>query len=417
VPVALAVAVLQRRLYDIPLLVNRSLTYGTLWLAIACLYAIVLAGVGTLLQQSGATWLEWVAAGVVAVSFAPLRDALQGAANRVTYGQWSRPSDVLAATARRLGDATDVPALLGELVEQVGAGLDLNYVEMTDPAGRTLARYGTATEPVDSLPMTSYGAVVGTLTWARRPLRDSDRELLVDLSRQLGTVAHASGLLETVRASQERLVTAREEERRRLRRDLHDGLGPALASLSMRVDTLRNRLGTPGGGSPEADDGLLALRSGIQSTVADVRRIVEGLRPPALDDLGLVDAVRQLADGLAPGGRPAIQVEAPELTRLPAATEVAAYRIIQEALTNAVRHSEAQAVSVRIACQGGSLSLVVSDTGTGVLVPREGGIGLLGMRERAEEIGGTFAIEAQPGIGTTVTVGLPAAVTAKASVT
>jgi signal transduction histidine kinase len=185
----------------------------------------------------------------------------------------------------------------------------------------------------------------------------------------------------------------------------------------MRVDTLRNRLGTPGGGSPEADDGLLALRSGIQSTVADVRRIVEGLRPPALDDLGLVDAVRQLADGLAPGGRPAIQVEAPELTRLPAATEVAAYRIIQEALTNAVRHSQAQAVCVRIACQGGSLSLVVSDTGTGVLVPREGGIGLLGMRERAEEIGGTFAIEAQPGSGTTVTVGLPAAVTAKASVT
>jgi signal transduction histidine kinase len=413
VPLALGVAVLQRRLYDLPLLVNRSLTYGTLWLAIAALYAVVLAGVGTLLQQRGAPWLQWVAAGVVAVSFAPLRDALQATANRVTYGQWSRPSDVLAATSRRLGDATDVPALLAALVEQVGTGLDLGYVEITDPDGRILAAYGTRTELVDRLPMTSYGAVVGSLAWARRPLRDRDRALLADLSRQLGTVAHASGLLDALRASQERLVRAREEERRRLRRDLHDGLGPALASLSLRVDTLRNVLGTPGGGSPEADAGLLALRSGIQSTVADVRRIVEGLRPPALDDLGLVDAVRQLADGLVAGGEPTVRVDAADLARLPAATEVAAYRIIQEALTNAVRHSAAHSVRVLISHDDGSLDLVVADDGKGSLVPREGGVGLPGMRERAEEIGGAFAIVADPGVGTTVTVRLPAPVPAR----
>jgi signal transduction histidine kinase len=179
------------------------------------------------------------------------------------------------------------------------------------------------------------------------------------------------------------------------------------------VDTLRNVLGTPGGGSPEADAGLLALRSGIQSTVADVRRIVEGLRPPALDDLGLVDAVRQLADGLVAGGEPTVRVDAADLARLPAATEVAAYRIIQEALTNAVRHSAAHSVRVLISHDDGSLDLVVADDGKGSLVPREGGVGLPGMRERAEEIGGAFAIVADPGVGTTVTVRLPAPVPAR----
>jgi signal transduction histidine kinase len=193
-----------------------------------------------------------------------------------------------------------------------------------------------------------------------------------------------------------------------LRRDLHDGLGPALASLSLRVDTLRNRLGTPGGGSPEADAGLVALRSGIQSTVADVRRIVEGLRPPALDELGLVEAVRQLADGLVTGTGLTVRVEAVELDRLPAATEVAAYRIVQEALTNAVRHSGGSAVAVRISRDEEALELQVSDDGRGYLVPRQGGIGLPGMRERAEEIGGSFAVMADPGAGTSVSVRLPA---------
>jgi signal transduction histidine kinase len=345
-----------------------------------------------------------------------LRDAVQAASNRLVYGQWSKPSDVLAATARRLGDATDVPALLGSLVEQVGAGLDLRYVEITDPQGATLAAHGDPTGELDTLPMTSYGAVVGSLAWARRPLRPKDRDLLVDLARQLGTVVHAHGLLDAVRASQERLVSAREEERRRLRRDLHDGLGPALASLSLRVDTLRNRLGTGAGSSAETEAALLALRAGIQSTVVDVRRIVEGLRPPALDELGLVESVRQLADGLVAGTDVVVNLHAVPLPRLPAATEVAAYRILQEALTNALRHSQAHTVDVRIAHHDRTVDLRVTDDGTGVLVPRPAGIGLPGMRERAEEIGGTFMITAEPRTGTTVAVRLPAPLAAPAAV-
>ena len=366
-PVAIGVGVLQRRLYDIQLAVNRSLTYGTVWLAIAALYAIVVGGVGVMLRRPDAVWLPWLAAGVVAVTFAPLRAALQQGANRLTYGQWSQPTQVLAATARRLGDAADVPSLLRSLVEDVGQALDLPYVEITDPVGRSLARRGRPDGDVDRLAMTSYGVGVGTLAWARRPLREADRELLVDLGRQLGTLVHAVGLLDAVRASQERLVLAREEERRRLRRDLHDGLGPALAALLMRVDTLRNllRARLDDDASAVADEGLLALRAGIQGTVADVRRIVEGLRPPALDELGLPDAVAQLADRLTAGAELTVQVSADPLPRLEAAVEVAAYRITQEALANVLRHAGARSVAVRLESVPAGLVVEVRDDGCG----------------------------------------------------
>jgi len=412
VPLAIGVAVLQRRLYDLPLVVNRSLTYGTLWVLIALLYAVTVGGVGALAQQRGAAWLPWAAAGVVAVSFAPLRDALQRTANRITYGQWAQPGEVLARTNRRLADAADVRVLLASLASDLADGLALGHVEVRDAAGTILASTGEPGGTVDELPLTAYGAPVGVLRWRQRALRDTDRALLADLTTQLGGVVHAHGLLESVRAGQERLVLAREEERRRLRRDLHDGLGPALAGLTLQVDTVRNTLASTSGADTDtaagtgADTALLGLRSGIQETVHDVRRIVEGLRPPALDDLGLVEAVRQLGSHI---GVPVV-LEADELPRLPAAAEVAAYRIVQEALTNAARHAGAGRVDVGLALTHEGLVVSVTDDGTGVLVPRRDGVGLGSMRERAEEIGGCFTLTADPGRGTTVRAVLPVVV-------
>ncbi|MGA8247144.1 MAG: sensor histidine kinase [Nocardioides sp.] len=403
-PVAIGVACLQHRLYDLDLVVNRSLTYGALSLVIAGIYALTVGGVGAMMRQQGAGWLPWVAAGVVAVSFAPLRDALQRFANRLTYGQWSEPAEVLAATGRRLVDATDVPGLLRTLTDELGEGLRLRYVEIRDAQDECLAVRGTPDDRVETIPLQAYGAPVGALRWSGRDLRESDRSLVRDLAGQLGAVVHAAALLGSLRASQERLVLAREEERRRLRRDLHDGLGPALAGLTLQVDTLRHQLHSRPG---DADGQLVDLRSGIQSTVLDVRRIVEGLRPPALDELGLAEALHQLVRRLEATDGPLLEVAVDVPGRLPAAVEVATYRIVAEAVTNAVKHAEARHVSVRVGVAPRCIVVEVCDDGGGSATPSDHGMGLVSMRERAAEIGGTLVLESDPGRGTRVLAELP----------
>jgi signal transduction histidine kinase len=404
VPVAIGVAVLQHRLYDIQTVLNRSLTYGALWLLIAGVYAAIVGGVGAMLRQTGAPWLPWVAAGVVAVSFAPLRSALQQAANRLTYGQWSQPAAVLAATGRRLSDAADVPALLSTLSDELSTTLGLDYVEISDVRDRTLATSGVRPGNVEEIPLTAYGVGVGALRWGATRLRSGDRALLADVAHQLGGVVHAASLLQVIREAQERLVLAHEEERKRLRRDLHDGLGPSLASLTLEVDTLRNRLGVT-----DVEAELLRIRSSIQSTVLDVRRIVEGLRPPALDELGLDGAIGQLASRLTHGTDLVVDIDVPALRGIPAAVEVAAYRVTQEALTNVVRHAHAKHAQVHVAVQPDGLSIEVRDDGVGTVSPRPGGVGLDSMRERAEEIGGRLRIDAVHPGGATVLAWLPMA--------
>ncbi|MFZ2014140.1 MAG: ATP-binding protein [Nocardioides sp.] len=405
-PVAIGVACLQHRLYDLDLVLNRSLTYAALWLVIAALYALTVGGVGAMMRQQGAAWLPWVAAGVVAVSFAPLRDALQRGANRLTYGQWSQPAEVLAATGRRLVDASDIPALLQTLVEELGEGLHLTYVEIEDVDGLSLATYGTSAAVTDTISLVAYGVPVGDLRWGGRDLRETDRALLRDVAGQLGAVVHAAALLQTLRASQEQLVLAREEERRRLRRDLHDGLGPALAGLMLQVDTLRRRLGTHEAGSA-VNEPLVRLRDGIQATVLDVRRIVEGLRPPALDELGLAEALSQLSRRLEVPDGPRVEVCAEVSARLPAAVEVAAYRIVGEGVTNAVHHAGAQRVSVSVQAVENRVVVEVRDDGAGAAAVRDGGVGLSSMRERAEEIGGSLVVDSPAGGGTTIRAELP----------
>ena len=198
-------------------------------------------------------------------------------------------------------------------------------------------------------------------------------------------------------------MLAREDERRRLRRELHDGLGPTLAALTLQVDTVRNVLAAGG----EAQSELLTLRDGVAATVLDVRRMVEGLRPPALDELGLPAALTQLAERVTAGTELRVEVTMPAaLPEIPAAVEVAAYRVTQEALTNAVRHARATRSEVALRVDVDGLRLEISDKGTGEVQPRPGGIGLTTMHERAAEIGGRLSIDSAAQ-GTTVALWLP----------
>jgi signal transduction histidine kinase len=429
IPVAVGVAILRYHLYDIDRIVNRTLVYGTLTGMVVGSYALVVGVLSTVLQTSaeGGLLIPVLATGVIAVLFTPVRSRLQRSVNRLIYGERDDPYAVLSRLGERLETALAPEVALQTVVETVAQALKLPYSAIALEEGErfvTVAEFGTpAGEPM-VLPLTHHSEEVGQLILSpRSPGEDfspTDRRLLEDLARQAGAAAHAARLAADLQRSRERLVTAREEERRRLRRDLHDGLGPTLGGLTLGLDAARSSLTQ----DPKTADAVLSeLKSQTQDAVADIRRVVHGLRPPALDDLGLVAAIQQQAarHGTlscdtpgAPGhtNGPVFSVEAPEddgLPPLPAAVEVACYRIAQEAITNVSRHAGARNCWVRVSpdAHASVLYLEVTDDGAGIPEDRRAGVGLTSMHERVEELGGTLAVEAIPGGGTRVLARLP----------
>jgi signal transduction histidine kinase len=418
IPVAVGIAILRHRLYDIDLLINRTLVYGVLSVIVVGLYVLVVGSLGALLQVQGSLFASLLATGLVAVLFAPLRDRLQRAVNRLMYGHRDDPYKVLSGLGERLETTLAPDAVLPTLVESVAQALKLPYAAITlkrNAEGESVkvAEYGKKSvgEPL-VVPLSYQKETVGELILSPRSpgesFNTSDLQLLGDLAHQVGVAAHAVRLTADLQRSRERLVTAREEERKRLRRDLHDGVGPQLAALTLKLETARNLLSQ----DPKTAALMAELSERARATVSDVRRSVHALRPPALDELGLVPALRE---GAAQYGQNdlRIAVEAPEsLPPLPAAVEVAAYRIVQEAMTNVVRHAGASSCSVRIALdeeaeEADVLHLEVEDDGRGVGEDHKAGVGTHSMRERAEELGGRCTIEALPLRGTLVSVELP----------
>jgi signal transduction histidine kinase len=235
----------------------------------------------------------------------------------------------------------------------------------------------------------------------------ADERLLHDLARQIGAAARATLLTEELQRSRERLVTAREEERRRLRRELHDDLGPTLSAVSLKAGGIRGALKR----DPTVVDALVVdLMGDIQTSVKNIRQLAYELRPPALDEMGLVGAIKALAAHRGEGDenvRPRLDVVAPDsIAPLPAAHEVAAYRIAAEAFANVLRHARARTCTIRITIDT-ALTLEVVDDGVGLSPGGRAGVGVLSMRERAEELGGTLMIESERGQGTTVRAQLP----------
>lgn len=410
IPLALAISILRYRLFDIDIIINRTLVYGALSAIVVGLYILVVGMLGAILEAHGSLYVSLAATGLVAVLFQPLRERLQRAVNRLMYGERDEPYTVLARLGQRL-EATLAPAsVLPTIVETIGQALKLPYVALvlsSDDRFETAAAWGVPQAGTLALPLAYQGDPIGQLLLAPRTRGDAfspaDRRLLADLVPQVEIAVHAVRLTADLQRSRERLVTAREEERRRLRRDLHDGLGPLLASLTLKLDATRNLLAR----DPHAADALLLdLKAQTQGAIGDIRRLVYALRPPALDDLGLVSALREQVqhyegDGLR------IVVEAPEhLPALPAAVEVAVYRIALEALTNVVRHARAHTCVIRLALNG-VVRLDIVDDGVGLAAGHPAGVGLSSIRERAAELGGTCTLATAPGGGTHVTAHLP----------
>jgi signal transduction histidine kinase len=423
IPTSIGVAVLRHHLFDIDLIINRTLVYGALTACVVVLYVLVVGGLGQLLQARGNLVVSLLATGIVAVVFAPLRDRLQRGANRLLYGERDDPYAVLSRLGDRLESTLAPDAVLPAVTRTVRETLKLPYAEiqLLRRAGfETAAVAGDPVEGALRLPLVYAGETVGRLVLGPRAgeggFEDPERRLLEDLAHQIGASAHAAVMTDEalrlsadLQRSRERLVEAREEERRRLRRDLHDGLGPQLSSQALTIDAALALMRL----DPEAaEELLLELKADSQEAVEDIRRLVYGLRPPALDDLGLLGALRETAAQYDAKGLHA-SLEAPDrLPPLPAAVEVAAYRIAQEALTNVARHSGAGNCTIRLTLERGVLCVEVRDDGRGIPAPREGssvhvGVGLTSMRERATELGGGLQVEALGTGGTRVRARLP----------
>ena len=415
IPLSIGIAILRYRLWDIDLLINRTLVYGALTASVVAIYVFVVGYLGALFRTSGNLLISLVATAIVAVVFQPLRDRLQRGVNRLLYGARDEPYAVLAHLGQRLDTALEPDAVLATIVDTVRDALKLPYVALILDHEGTATRAASVGTPVPdplSLPLSYQGAPIGQLLLGPRSLGEAfgpaDLRLVDLLARQAGVAAYAVRLTADLQRSRERLVLAREEERRRLRNDLHDGLGPQLAGLTLKIQTARLRLGR----DPLADTLLTELIGQTQAAVADIRRVVYDLRPPSLDELGLLSALREGAaqlDAQEPGGIH-IHIDTPaSLPPLPAAIEVATYRIAQEALTNVITHARARVCTLRLAVDepAGMLLLEVQDDGHGIAPDHRTGVGLLSMRERTTELGGTLTIEQVATGGTRVRALLP----------
>jgi len=337
--------------------------------------------------------------GGAALAFQPIRTMLRSAVDEIIFGARPDPIDAARQVADRIGDD---PVLA---LRSIREALAIPHAQLrVDGAVAASSGQPSARTHVVPLQGTSNAELVIGLREGDVALSAADEHLLRLVAPLLAQGLRARALAADLQESRELTITAREEERRRLRRDLHDGLGPRLSGIAFTADAAANVLG-----DQEAAAELIAtMRREAAEAIAAIRELVYGMRPPAIDELGLVPALRQAVGTLRAGsGRPlAVTIEAPALPDLPAAVEVAAYRIALEALTNVARHTSCERATLRLERYDGQLVVQVDDHGT-TGSPWRPGVGISSMRERAEELGGHLEASGSE-TGGTVRAVLPA---------
>jgi signal transduction histidine kinase len=408
IPLAVVIGMTRHGLWDIDLLVNRALLYGGLSLSVAAAYGLAV-GSGLLAAGGRGLAASMLIGLIVAVLFNPARSSLQSAVNRLMYGQRDEPYRLLTQMGAQLEGTAEPATLLTSITESVTQGLRLPYAAIFAfrPNGPSLAaESGHPSAHLITIPLVHQGVTVGELRVAARTGEEelglTDRRLLSDLARPVAASVRALVLTAQLQAARERLVVGREEERRELRRELHDSLGPTLATYRLKLGTVRTLLAA--GETSDATGILRDLEAEMSSSVDVVRSLAYQLRPPVLDDLGLVEALRSVATDVT-SPRISMRVVG-ALGELPAAVEVAAYRISLEALANVRRHAEARVCALVLEADR-SLTITITDDGRGMPPGVHHGVGLRSMRERAEELGGTLSIDRPADGGTRVVAVLP----------
>jgi signal transduction histidine kinase len=408
VPLSALVCVLRFRLYDLEIVVRRTVVWLVLSAGVLGGYVLLVQGAASLLRVHGQPASVLATAGV-ALAFGPMRAVVSSAVARWLFGERGDPYESLARTTAVLAGGADPRGALEQAADDLAHGLRCPGVRIVrEDAVLAGSASGAAAYVV---PLRAAGREVGRLEVLGRgptePFSPAERRLLGDLAAPLAQAVDAVGLAEDLRSSRDALLRTREEERRRIRSELHDDIGPTLSALLLQAQIARRRL-------PRNDQAaVLAALDLVQSTalraVSDLRRVVDDLRPGALDEVGFVVAVRSLAESLADEDL-RVDCVTGELPELPAALEAVGYRVVAEALHNVRRHSGASCVEVALHVDGLHLVVRVSDDGVGPGAAfRPGGTGLPTMRARLEELDGSLRVESGPERGTVLDARIPLA--------
>jgi two-component system NarL family sensor kinase len=354
------------------------------------LFAVIML-VTALWSEATGHEMDSVEITVVAVGCAfllqPVRRQLRLVSDELLFG--IRPDPLAAAGSLASGIGGDP----GDALDAVRSSLVLPYAVLK-VEGAPVTESGIETDHVATLPLSLNGQCVGELLIGLRAgdlrLPAADAKVLHVAGPLLAQTARAHALASRLQEGREMAANAREDERFRLRRDLHDGLGPRLAAIAFRIGAAQLRLAP---GEDAVAEHLARVRSEAVAAIQEIRDLVYGMRPPAIDEVGLVEAIRLQADELRTPDGEALRLDlvADDLRDLPAAVEVAAYRIVTEALTNAARHSGSVLADARLVRANGALDVEVRDGGA-TTGPWRPGVGIASMRERAQELGGTLTI-------------------------
>jgi signal transduction histidine kinase len=433
IPVAAGIAIFKYRLYDIDVVISRTIVYGSLAAFITLVYVAIVAGIGSLgpgFLQAGSQpnlALSILATAVVAVAFQPVRERAQRLANRLVFGQRATPYEALSEFAGRMGGTYDADDALPRMAQVLaeGTGAARAVVWLKDGAGLAAgACWPTEGEPpgpvgfagggapaitgADRVARVDYqGETLGALSVAKRPgetLTPVEGKLMSDLAAQAGLVLHNIGLTEQLRArlvelraSRRRIVTAQDEQRRRIERDIHDGAQQQLLAIAGTLAVAQSLAGQ----DEERERALVArLKAETSAALGTLRDLARGVYPPLLAGQGLPAAVRAQA-GKAPGP---VAVSTDGVGRYPPELETAIYFCCVEALQNAARHAPGSAVRVSLAEDGAGVAFTIADDGPGFdPAATTSGTGLRNMSDRLAALGGSCQVDSAPGRGTTVT--------------
>jgi len=419
--VTIGIAVLKYRLYEIDIVISKAVLYGSLAVFITAVYAALVVGGGTLAGGRDSPLLSALAAAVVAVAFQPARQRAGRLANRVVYGRRASPYQVLSDFAQRIGGAYSNEDVLPEMTHTVAAGTGAEQVVVWLRVGDEL-RPGASSPcsvdagplPVDGqampslpdadmcVPVLYQGDLLGAISIRMpkdEPLRPAGQQLVADVASQAGLVLSNAGLIEDLRASRQRLVTAQDEARRRLERNIHDGAQQDLVALAIKL-----RLAAMAVDDDPARQMLGELHADAAGALENLRDLARGIYPPLLADLGLAAALNAQASKSAVP----VAVEAAGIGRFPQETEAAVYFCCLEALQNISKYAQASAARICLQADNGALSFTVSDDGTGYDARHTSmGSGHRNMADRLAALGGRLEVQSVPSQGTTITGHLP----------